>query len=176
MESYVVRRPRPPVLGYKLPTLCFHWSLQSNFLSLSFFSLSLSSLSLSLEIMASSFSRSLSMCVVVLVLSVAGATAGSVRTYRFDELFQPSWALDHFTYEGELLKMKLDNYSGKSICLLRKDPLFSALNFSRIFFCEISSYFIYSCDAISLLFVEFQELGFRQRASICSGKSLLRSS
>jgi xyloglucan:xyloglucosyl transferase len=34
---------------------------------------------------------------------------------KFDELFQPSWALDHFVYEGNLLKLKLDNSSGKSI-------------------------------------------------------------
>ncbi|WJX49872.1 Xyloglucan endotransglucosylase protein 6 [Trifolium repens] len=31
---------------------------------------------------------------------------------KFDELFQPSWALDHFVYEGNLLKLKLDNSSG----------------------------------------------------------------
>ncbi|KAK4846936.1 hypothetical protein QYF36_023427 [Acer negundo] len=31
---------------------------------------------------------------------------------KFDELFQASWALDHFAYEGETLKLKLDNYSG----------------------------------------------------------------
>lgn len=30
----------------------------------------------------------------------------------FDELFQPSWASDNFIYEGDLLKLKLDNYSG----------------------------------------------------------------
>lgn len=35
-----------------------------------------------------------------------------VSSSKFDELFQPSWALDHFTYEGELLKLKLDNFSG----------------------------------------------------------------
>lgn len=45
-----------------------------------------------------------SFCVIVLV--------GLVRASRFDELFQPSWALDHFVYEGEELKLKLDNYSG----------------------------------------------------------------
>ncbi|XP_010241004.1 PREDICTED: xyloglucan endotransglucosylase/hydrolase protein 9-like [Nelumbo nucifera] len=33
-------------------------------------------------------------------------------TPRFDELFQPSWALDHFIFEGEQVKLKLDNYSG----------------------------------------------------------------
>lgn len=31
---------------------------------------------------------------------------------KFDELFQPSWAFDHFLHEGDLLKLKLDNYSG----------------------------------------------------------------
>lgn len=37
---------------------------------------------------------------------------GLVSSAKFEELFQPSWAMDHFIYEGELLKLKLDNYSG----------------------------------------------------------------
>lgn len=37
---------------------------------------------------------------------------GSVISAKFDELFQSNWALDHITYEGEVLKLKLDNYSG----------------------------------------------------------------
>ncbi|XP_050384067.1 xyloglucan endotransglucosylase protein 6 [Argentina anserina] len=37
---------------------------------------------------------------------------GLVSSAKFDELFQPYWASDHFTYEGELLHMKLDNFSG----------------------------------------------------------------
>ncbi|KAI8009016.1 Xyloglucan endotransglucosylase/hydrolase protein 9 [Camellia lanceoleosa] len=58
--------------------------------------------------------RSLSMSIacVMLAFSVAVVMVGSVESSRFDELFQPRWAMDHFTYEGELLKMKLDNYSG----------------------------------------------------------------
>ncbi|KAM7269898.1 hypothetical protein ACFE04_029112 [Oxalis oulophora] len=35
-----------------------------------------------------------------------------VHSAKFDELYQPSWALDHITNEGELLKLKLDKYSG----------------------------------------------------------------
>ncbi|GFY99122.1 xyloglucan endotransglucosylase/hydrolase 9 [Actinidia rufa] len=54
----------------------------------------------------------MSMASVFLVLSLAIVMAGSVSSSKFDELFQPSWSLDHFTYEGETLKMKLDNYSG----------------------------------------------------------------
>lgn len=46
-------------------------------------------------------------------LFVGLALVGLASSAKFDELFQPSWALDHFTYEGELLKLKLDNYSGK---------------------------------------------------------------
>lgn len=38
---------------------------------------------------------------------------GLVSSAKFDELFQPSWAQDHFAYEGELLRLKLDSYSGK---------------------------------------------------------------
>ncbi|KAI4334061.1 hypothetical protein L6164_018799 [Bauhinia variegata] len=37
---------------------------------------------------------------------------GVASSANFDELFQPSWALDHFVREGELLKLRLDNYSG----------------------------------------------------------------
>ncbi|KAJ4951126.1 hypothetical protein NE237_027958 [Protea cynaroides] len=33
---------------------------------------------------------------------------GFVSASRFDKLFQPSWAPDHFRYEGEQLNMKLD--------------------------------------------------------------------
>ncbi|CAI0550389.1 unnamed protein product [Linum tenue] len=37
---------------------------------------------------------------------------GLVTSAKFDELFQPSWAFDHLIYEGEQLKLKLDNASG----------------------------------------------------------------
>ncbi|KAJ6885064.1 hypothetical protein NC652_031922 [Populus alba x Populus x berolinensis] len=30
----------------------------------------------------------------------------------FDELFQPIWHQDHLAYDGELLRLKLDRYSG----------------------------------------------------------------
>ncbi|KAL5731054.1 xyloglucan:xyloglucosyl transferase [Ranunculus cassubicifolius] len=46
----------------------------------------------------------LSFCVLGVMSLVSAA--------RFDELFEPSWALDHVTFEGEELKLKLDNYSG----------------------------------------------------------------
>lgn len=36
----------------------------------------------------------------------------SSSSSKFDQLFQPSWALDHFIHEGESLKLKLDNFSG----------------------------------------------------------------
>lgn len=54
----------------------------------------------------------MSIACVMLAFSVAVVMVGLVESSRFDELFQPRWAMDHFTYEGELLKMKLDNYSG----------------------------------------------------------------
>ena len=37
---------------------------------------------------------------------------GLATSAKFDELFHPAWALDHFIYEGDLIKLKLDNYSG----------------------------------------------------------------
>lgn len=38
---------------------------------------------------------------------------GLVSASYFEQLYQPSWAFDHFTQEGDTLKLKLDNYSGK---------------------------------------------------------------
>ncbi|TQD75846.1 hypothetical protein C1H46_038615 [Malus baccata] len=40
------------------------------------------------------------------------ALLGLVSSAKFEELFQPTWALDHFNYEGEQVHMKLDNFSG----------------------------------------------------------------
>ncbi|CAM8877159.1 hypothetical protein QQ045_019003 [Rhodiola kirilowii] len=54
--------------------------------------------------MAISFS-SVILSFLMMVVSVSSAA-------KFGELFQPSWAQDHFEYDGELLKLKLDNYSG----------------------------------------------------------------
>lgn len=52
------------------------------------------------------------------------ALVGSVSSSsKFDDLFQPNWAFDHFTYEGDTLKMKLDNYSGILLkCILYVHP------------------------------------------------------
>lgn len=47
-----------------------------------------------------------------LAVSLMVGSVSSARVSKFDDLFQPSWAMDHFVYEGDLLKMKLDNYSG----------------------------------------------------------------
>lgn len=47
-----------------------------------------------------------------LAFLVALLLVGVASSAKFDELFQPSWALDHFTHEADLLKLKLDNYSG----------------------------------------------------------------
>ncbi|XP_022135667.1 xyloglucan endotransglucosylase/hydrolase protein 9-like [Momordica charantia] len=45
------------------------------------------------------------LCLSLLLLGFASSS-------KFDELFQPSWALDHFNYKGDTLELKLDNYSG----------------------------------------------------------------
>ncbi|XP_030544409.1 xyloglucan endotransglucosylase protein 6 [Rhodamnia argentea] len=45
-------------------------------------------------------------------LVVGLALVGLVMSARFEELYQPSWAMDHFAYEGDVLRLKLDNYSG----------------------------------------------------------------
>ena len=47
-----------------------------------------------------------------LVFFLGFCLVGSVESRDFHELYQPSWAFDHFIYEGELLKLRLDNSSG----------------------------------------------------------------
>ncbi|CAA0816088.1 Xyloglucan endotransglucosylase/hydrolase protein 9 [Striga hermonthica] len=49
---------------------------------------------------------------LTLLILAAFAVVGCVGSSRFDDLFQPGWATDHLTHEGEVLRMKLDNYSG----------------------------------------------------------------
>ncbi|XP_023554560.1 xyloglucan endotransglucosylase/hydrolase protein 9-like [Cucurbita pepo subsp. pepo] len=49
---------------------------------------------------------------VFLGLWVSLLILGFASSAKFDELFQPSWAFDHFNYEGDVLDLKLDNYSG----------------------------------------------------------------
>ncbi|KAF5183400.1 Xyloglucan endotransglucosylase/hydrolase [Thalictrum thalictroides] len=51
---------------------------------------------------------------VLLLLSlwVLGFMSVMSSAAKFDELFEPSWALDHVSFEGEELKLKLDNFSG----------------------------------------------------------------
>ncbi|KAJ0113745.1 hypothetical protein Patl1_02110 [Pistacia atlantica] len=49
---------------------------------------------------------------VLLGFFVGFVLLGLVSSRNFEELYQPSWALDHFTQEGDTLKLKLDNYSG----------------------------------------------------------------
>ncbi|KAI3959558.1 hypothetical protein MKX01_025074 [Papaver californicum] len=44
------------------------------------------------------------------VLSIVFVTL--VKSAKFDELFEPSWSLDHVVYEGEQLKLQLDHSSG----------------------------------------------------------------
>lgn len=48
---------------------------------------------------------------LVMVVWVSVSALGA-QSSKFDELVQPSWATDHVIYDGELLKLKLDNSSG----------------------------------------------------------------
>ncbi|MCL7038308.1 hypothetical protein MKW94_019823 [Papaver nudicaule] len=53
-------------------------------------------------------------CVKVMILSLilSSVFVTLVKSAKFDELFEPSWSLDHVVYEGEQLKLKLDHSSG----------------------------------------------------------------
>lgn len=59
-----------------------------------------------LSVMASCAMKIFIFCFAFAVLVGLGSSR------NFEELFQPSWALDHVMFEGEQLKLKLDNYSG----------------------------------------------------------------
>ncbi|XP_057792559.1 xyloglucan endotransglucosylase protein 6 [Salvia miltiorrhiza] len=50
----------------------------------------------------------------ILAVSAAFFIAGCAGSSKFDDLFKPSWAFDHFAYDnqGEVVNMKLDNFSG----------------------------------------------------------------
>ncbi|MED6205002.1 Xyloglucan endotransglucosylase protein 6 [Stylosanthes scabra] len=48
----------------------------------------------------------------LLVFFVGLVLVGVAASSKFEELYQPAWAFDHFIHDGELLKLKLDNYSG----------------------------------------------------------------
>lgn len=83
--------------------------------------------------MALSRAHQMAMGCIYLVLSVALLMVGSAAaagSSKFEELFQPSWAMDHFAYEGDMLKMKLDNFSGTFffyLLFLKLIPLLSIL-------------------------------------------------
>lgn len=51
-------------------------------------------------------------CVLVAFAMVNNCVSLSTVPSRFDELYQPTWAMDHFVYQGDLIKMRLDNFSG----------------------------------------------------------------
>lgn len=101
-----------------------------------------------------------------LAVSLMVGSVSSAAVSKFDDLFQPSWAMDHFVYEGDLLKMKLDNYSG-----IFKDTIFMLKKKKLTFFLKVS---------LKLLFFfsswPDQGLDFHPRTSICLGKSQCRSS
>ncbi|KAM1054526.1 hypothetical protein ACFX2I_001869 [Malus domestica] len=54
---------------------------------------------------------------------VSLALLGLVSSAKSDELFQPTWAFDHFTYEK--IHMKLDNFSGAGFQSKNKYPCHS---------------------------------------------------
>ncbi|KAF9589338.1 hypothetical protein IFM89_022674 [Coptis chinensis] len=51
-------------------------------------------------------------CKIMLLGFCVFGLVSLVSSANFSELFEPSWALDHVAYDGEQLKLKLDNYSG----------------------------------------------------------------
>lgn len=57
---------------------------------------------------------------LIFSLLVGLLMVGLVSSAKFDDLYQTSWAFDHVQYDGDTLKLNLDNYSGKlhlSLCM-----------------------------------------------------------
>lgn len=78
---------------------------------------------------------------VILCVLAAFVMVGCESSSRFDELFKPSWAFDHFTYDGEAINMKLDNHSGTwflacRLIILHANVVEISL-FCLMFFCHV---------------------------------------
>lgn len=54
-------------------------------------------------------------CMVMIIVCVVSCGGGPVLGAKFEELYRSSWAMDHCVNEGEVTKLKLDNYSGTYI-------------------------------------------------------------
>nr|GMD38461.1 xyloglucan endotransglucosylase/hydrolase protein 9-like [Ipomoea batatas] len=88
--------------GYKIPlTVAEYFAEKKLHLAPSPPSLSLSIMAFSRVVIFGVF------CVGVLMVGLSSAA-----TARFDDLFQPTSATDHLLVEGDVLRMKLDSYSG----------------------------------------------------------------
>lgn len=96
---------------------------------------------------------------VMLCVGLVMLMGSGVSSSKFDELFEPAWAMDHFVYQGETLKMKLDNFSG---------------NFLLQIYASFFVIYVYLCVCITdrmFHILIYQELGFRRKTSTCSEKS-----
>ncbi|XP_073004101.1 xyloglucan endotransglucosylase protein 6 [Typha latifolia] len=58
------------------------------------------------------FSCKMAVVVLMWMLAISAASDVAFGASKFDDVIQPSWATDHVIYEGDLLKLKLDNFSG----------------------------------------------------------------
>ena len=69
-----------------------------------------------------SFNMQSCCCFFILALCISASNCA-----EFTDIFEPSWANDHVMYEGELLKLKLDNFSGIS-----SQPLLISFNYYKV--------------------------------------------
>lgn len=99
---------------------------------------------------------SLSTMNLILCMFVSFTLVGLVSSAKFDELFQPSWAFDHFVHEGELLKLKLDNYSGNWLSNTTKKKISHWITKSMNFYI----FFSWNRDLLSVK-VSFQVVHIR---------------
>lgn len=67
------------------------------------------------------------MCMIMMVWMIS--CGESVPGAKFEELYRSSWAMDHCVNDGEVTKLKLDNFSGTLIENKKPFSLFSLLCF-----------------------------------------------
>ncbi|KAL5972861.1 Xyloglucan endotransglucosylase protein 6 [Asimina triloba] len=104
------------------------------------------------------FSPALAPVFLTLFLAFAFLAGLASSTKSFDELFQPSWAFDHVMYEGELLKLKLDNYSGIFSSPFSSSPLFDFEHSAGSGFASKSKY-MYGKTTVQIKLVEGDSAG-----------------
>jgi predicted transporter len=72
-----------------------------------------------------------------LILWISMATSLAMAASKFDDVIQPSWANDHVIYDGDILMLKLDNFSGIYLFIISTNILKVLIIFCSILIFKI---------------------------------------